>query len=213
MSVSSALIGVVVGFALNVARDHCQSRKQRAEGGRTAAILITSSLRNYAEKCAEVVLDDGMLGGKPAGHTESGEPYYEPQVALPSAPQFPPDIDWKYLDAGLSLRALTLVNEAWDIKRAIQNGMREVYAPPYKDLINDRQERFARFGVKVLTLADDLGAAFKLDRYMMRVDSPDNDLKALFNHTLTRFERGRVISAVASEEWYAETREEGAFEQ
>jgi len=56
--VASALIGVVVGGGITVAKDWVAHLTGRQRRGRFAAVRIVCVLDQYIEKCSEVVLDD-----------------------------------------------------------------------------------------------------------------------------------------------------------
>src|SRR3546814_2107895 len=82
------LVGVVIGSTLTWIKDLAAHFFKRRSNGRYAAVRIIAVLDEYAQKCVSVVGDDGTCEGRPAGRTEQGEEYYDPQVTSPEPPTF-----------------------------------------------------------------------------------------------------------------------------
>src|SRR3546814_7509156 len=89
------LVGVVIGSTLTWIKDLAAHLVKRRSNGRYAAVRIIAVLDEYAQKCVSVVGDDGTCEGRPAGRTEQGEEYYDPQVTSPEPPTFSDDVDWQ----------------------------------------------------------------------------------------------------------------------
>ena len=106
------LIGVVLGGVLTSFKDLVAHFFTRRGNGRYAAVRIIAVLDEYAQKCVSVVADDGTCEGRPAGRTDQGEEYYDPQVASPEPPAFPNDIDWRSISFKLMHRILALPNRS-----------------------------------------------------------------------------------------------------
>lgn len=155
-------VGVLVGSGIAVAKDFVLSRSDQKRNGTYGAIRIVGVLDEYAQKCVDVVYDDGTIEGRPAGQTQDGEEYYVPQVSEPDPPHYPEDIDWKSLPKGLTYRALTLPNTARDANRAIIISSEHAYPPDYEPVFSARQEGYARLGLEAMQLASALRQHFGL---------------------------------------------------
>ena len=156
------LAGVLVGSTIAVAKDVVISRTERQRNGIYAAIRIVGVLDQYAQKCIDVVYDDGTSLGQPAGRTSGGEAYHVVQVEAPDPPTYPNDIDWKSLLKPLAYRALTLPNAARDTDRHIGFAAEHAFPPDYEEVFDARQVGYARLGLEAIQLASALRAEFDL---------------------------------------------------
>lgn len=150
------LAGVIVGSVITISKDTWVSWLERRRDGSYSAIRLICSLEEYADKCVDVVLDDGTAEGRPAGRTNSGEEYYEVQVATPEPLAFPDDISWRSLPSEFVHRALALPNKARSTDRHIDASGEHSFPPDYEEVFDARQKGYAQLGVDALQLADDL---------------------------------------------------------
>ena len=178
--VASALIGVVVGGGITVAKDWVAHRTGRQRRGRFAAVRIVCVLDQYIGKCSEVVLDDGTDCGQPAGRTDGGEEYYEPQVDTPPPPAFPDGIDWTSIDPGMMYRILSLANEALQTDRYISAQAEHSFPPAYSEIFEARWEGYADLGLKALGITEELRRSFNLPKRPVYVGNPDWDVEEFF---------------------------------
>ncbi len=82
------LLGVILGSILTSFKDLVAHFFHRRSNGRYAAVRLIAVLDEYAQGCVSVVSDDGTCEGRPAGRTQQGEEYYDPQVTGPPPPAF-----------------------------------------------------------------------------------------------------------------------------
>lgn len=141
------LIGVVIGGFLTLLRDTWSEWRARRRHARYLAIRVVIALDRYVEKCADVATDDGLSQGQP-----NADGYLEEQVALPPAPTFPPDLDWKSIDHDLAYRLLSLSNEAEAADRTIGFASENAFPPD----LEERQYQYAKLGLAIFALTQEL---------------------------------------------------------
>lgn len=171
------LVGVIVGSAITVFKESWTSWRNRRRSGAYAAIRITCLLEEYADKCVDVVQDDGTAYGRPAGRTADGEEFYEVQVQRPDAPSFPDDIDWRSLDISLMHRILGLPNKARRTDRYIDENSEHSFPPFYSEMFEARQLGYAELGIEALQIAADLRMKYKIEANVVRIGDSDWDAK------------------------------------
>ena len=154
--------GVIVGSIITITKDVWVSFISRRREGSYSAIRLICILEEYADKCISVVCDDGTSHGQPAGRTERGELYYDPQVACPTPPDFPKDISWRSLPAPLAHRVLALPNKARSTDQHILANSEHAFPPDYEEVFDTRQKGYAQLGLDALEIADDLRKKFSI---------------------------------------------------
>ena len=150
--------GVVCGSFIVVAKEMISSAKERHRHGIYAAIRIVGVLDEYAQKCIDVVFDDGTYGGQP----EHGVELRVAQTSTPQAPKYPEDVDWRSVPKTLSYRALTLPNSARDYDRHISFAAEHASPPDFEEVFEARQEGYALLGLEAIEIATALRKAFAL---------------------------------------------------
>lgn len=156
------LVGVIVGSVITISKDSWTTWRERRREGSYSAIRLICILEEYADKCIDVVGDDGTAYGRPAGRTKDGEEYYQVQVTKPEPVDFPGDIGWRGLKGPLMHRTLALPNMARSTDRHI-NATGDIASPPdYSEVFEARQEGYARLGLEALEIADDLRKHFDI---------------------------------------------------
>lgn len=145
------LIGVIIGAFLTLLRDNWSERRSRERHARYLAIRVVIALDRYVESCADVATDDGLSQGQP-----NTDGYLEEQVALPSAPTFPEDLDWKSIDHGLAYRLLSLSNEAAAANRTISFASENAFPPDFEEFFEERQYQYAKLGLAAFALTQAL---------------------------------------------------------
>lgn len=188
------LFGVLLGSLITVSRDAWASSRKRRRDGSYAAIRITNILDEYADKCIDVVQDDGTLYGQMA-RTKDGEEYREARVASPEPLVFPDDIDWRSLKEATMHRVLSLPNLARSTDRHIEVASDFAHPPDYDDFFMARQEGYSRLGVEVLSIGDVLRKEFSIGvkgRAKLGTDwSPENYLE----EKVAEFDKRRSLAA------------------
>lgn len=188
------LFGVLLGSLITVSRDALASSRKRRRDGSYAAIRITNILDEYADKCIDVVQDNGTLYGQMA-RTKDGEEYREARVASPPPVVFPDDIDWRSLDETTMHRVLSLPNLARSTDRHIEAASDFAYPPDYDEYFEARQEGYAKLGLEALGISDLLRQQFSIEtkgRAQLGTEwSPEQFLR----DTVTKFEERRSARA------------------
>lgn len=156
------LVGVLVGSVITLAKDSIGAFIEKRSNTRYASIRIICILEEYAQKCVDVVSDDGTSYGRPAGRTSSGEEYYDPQVELPNPPIYPDDINWKNFSKKLLYRILMVPNIARETDRYISNSAENSGPPDYEEVFEARQEGYANLALEVLALVAELRREYGL---------------------------------------------------
>lgn len=192
------LLGVILGGTLAVSKDLVAYIVKRKHNGRYAAVRIISMLYEYAQKCVAVVFDDGTLQGRPAGRTEHGEEFYDPQIACPEPPIFPDDIDWRSISFKLMYRILALPNTARETDRYITASAEHAFPPDYDELFVARQEGYASLGLEALDLVEQLRQEFDLPAVPPKFWNPDWDARKFLTDKQVEFQSRRRIDTTAS---------------
>lgn len=156
------LAGVIVGSVITISREVWTSRHTRRQAGSYAAIRLICILEEYADKCIDVVYDDGTAYGRPARRAESGEGYCEAQVSTPDPLDFPEDIDWRSMPEPLMHRILALPNKARSTDRHISASNEHASAPDYEEFFEPRQRGYAQLGLDALEIAENLREHFRI---------------------------------------------------
>ena len=184
--------GVVLGLFVTWIKDSFQRKRLRNEQATYLAVRVICILDEYAQKCVDVVSDDGTSCGQPAGRTSSGEEYYEPQVPCPAAPGFPNDVDWKSLDSDLMYRILAFPNLVSSANNGINFVANEVASPPdYEELFEARRDGYANLGLKAIELVRLLRKEYGLPQYPSNEWNPDWNPKDYFEQEKKKVEDKR----------------------
>lgn len=156
------LVGVLVGSIITVLKDWWTFYRERRRDASYSAIRLISILEAYADRCIDIVHDDGTIYGQPAGRTQDGEEYLEAQEATPDPLDYPGDIGWRSLDEDLMHRIVALPNKARRTNRYI--GMSSEFASPpnYEEYFDARQEGYARLGADALEIAGELRKRYQI---------------------------------------------------
>jgi hypothetical protein len=156
------LVGVLVGSTITVLKDWWASYRERRRDASYSAIRLISILEAYADRCIDVVQDDGTTYGQPAGRTQHGEEYLEAQEATPDPLDYPDDIGWRSLDEDLMHRIVALPNKARRTNRYIGISTDFASPPYYEDYFDARQEGYARLGADALEIAAELRRRYRI---------------------------------------------------
>jgi hypothetical protein len=190
------LVGVIVGSILASFKDLVAHFFKRRSNGRYAAVRIIVALDEYTQKCVSVVADDGTCEGRPAGTTEEGEEYYDPQVVCPEPPIFPDDVDWRSISFKLMYRILSLPITARDTNRYIGACAEHPSRPDYYELFAARQKGYTRLGLEAANLVTELRKEFGLPQES--VDFWNWDSVKFFQDKLNEFKTRHQNNTIAN---------------
>lgn len=154
------LVGVIVGSVITIAKDSWGTWRERRREGSYAAIRLICILEEYADKCIDVVYDDGTAFGRPAGRHENGEEYCVAQADAPEPLEFPEDIAWRSIPEALMHRVLALTNKARSTDRHISAAGEHAFPPDYDEFFEQRQLGYAQLGLDALEITDELRKRF-----------------------------------------------------
>jgi len=158
------LVGILVGSFIAVFKDLWTSYRERRIEGSYSAIRLIGILEAYADQCIEVVQDDGMAFGLPAGRTKDGEEYLRATVATPEPPEYPDDIGWRSLEEAVMHQIVSLPNKTRQINRDIKMSADFAFPPDYDRFFDARQEGYARLALGALEIVSELRKQFQVSR-------------------------------------------------
>tara|TARA_R100000306_G_C4377363_1_gene142545 strand:+ start:467 stop:1093 length:627 start_codon:yes stop_codon:yes gene_type:complete len=186
------LVGVLVGSFITVLKDWWSSYRERRRDASYSAIRLISILEAYADRCIDVVQDDGTIYGQPAGRTQDGEDYLEAQEETPDPLDFPDDIGWRSLDENLMHRIVALPNKARRTNRYI--GMSSEFASPpyYEDYFDARQEGYARLGADALEISAELRRHYQISANSGIRMTTEWDPASFLRETIQKFDNHRA---------------------
>jgi hypothetical protein len=195
--------GVIVGSMITITKDVWLSKVERRRSSSYSAIRLVFILEEYADKCIDVVGDDGTSHGQPAGRTDDGEEYLVAQIQAPDPLDFPDDIDWRSLRGSLMHRCLALTTKARSTNRYISASAENAFMPDYEEFFEPRRKGYAQLGLTALNLADDLRAQYGIKTETRSELSADWDPKQHLQDQLDRFqqyeeERSRRLASMPS---------------
>ncbi len=174
------LLGVIVGSAITITKDSGTSWRADRREGSYSAIRLIGMLEEYADRCLDVVYDDGTAEGRPAVRTKDGQEYHEAQVKTPDPLKYPDDIGWRSLPEALMHRTIALPNKARSTNRHIQASNEWATPPDFREFFGPRQMGYARLGLDALEIAGDLRAHFGISAESRDNLNPDwNPMNAL----------------------------------
>lgn len=190
------LVGVILGSTLISFKELVAHFFKRRSNGRYAAVRIIVVLDEYTQKCVSVVADDGTCEGRPAGTTEQGEEYYDPQAVCPEPPIFPDDVDWRSISFKLMYRILSLTITARDTNRYIGAFAEHLSWPDYDEWFAARQKGYTRLGLEAANLVTELRKAFGLPQES--VGLLNRDPVKIFQDKLNEFKTRHQNNTIAN---------------
>jgi len=183
--------GVIVGSMITITKDVWLSWVDRRRDGSYSAIRLIFILEEYADKCIDVVGDDGTAQGQPAGRTDDGEEYLVAQVQSPDPIDFPDDIVWRSLTGSLMHRALAMTTKARSTNRYVSASAENAFRPDFEELFEPRREGYAQLGLDALELVNDLRKQYGIATKTRSELGSEWDPKAHLHDMLDRFEKHR----------------------
>lgn len=137
------LVGVVVGASLTSLQTFLTDRKTRLDNGRYLAIRVVCILDLYVDKCASVVLDDGLSYGQ---RNEDG--YLTPQIPTPPPLTYPDDIDWRAIKTDLMYELLSLPSRAESENATIDFYWGIAHPPDFDEYFDTRRRAYIDLGLR-----------------------------------------------------------------
>lgn len=183
--------GVIVGSMITITKDVWLSWIDRRRDSSYSAIRLIFILEEYADKCIDVVSDDGTAQGQPAGRTDDGEEYLVSQVQSPDPIDFPDDIVWRSLKGSLMHRTLAMTTKARSTNRYVSASAVNAYPPDYEEFFEPRQEGYAQLGLDALELVDDLRKQYCITTKTRSELGSNWDPQTHLRDMLDRFEKQR----------------------
>ena len=188
------LFGVLIGSAITVVSQWLLERKKSSKAGEYLAVVVSGALEEFADKCIEVLDDDGLSYGQ---RDELG--CLSSQV---NPPRFSPEkhnVDWKSIHS-------PLLNDLFDFSRkcaAADRRIAYVYEyvadrPDYEDFFEARRDEYGSLGLEAVELSRRLRIHAKLrerseaefglvETLRAKIDSAKISKEA-------RLDRGRLLS-------------------
>lgn len=186
------LIGVLVGSGISWFQSYWTTNKEAEKNARYLAIRIVCILDKYMEDCADVVKDDGLCEGQ-----RSAEGCLVSQVDIPSAPNYPDDVDWKSIDPDLMFELLSFPSEIEDGNRIISAATTIAYPPDYQDWFDERKFYYCRFGLIANKLSNDLSKKYGIKKKKYNnwnpVEDFSNELRAVAQRRNHRTEEHKAF--------------------
>lgn len=161
------LIGVVIGAAIPFLRDVYFHSFQREKDAEYLAVRVICELDTFVNICLNVIYDDGREMGR-GEFTSGGEEHFPPKYTPPKTLDFPPNLDWKSIDANLMYRILALPNKLTYTYKYIKFASEISFAPDYEELYWARYMGYADLGLEAISIIEALWT-----RYDIRPDHKD----------------------------------------
>ncbi|QRK80176.1 hypothetical protein [Shewanella sp. LZH-2] len=148
------LLGVVVGFMLNLAYGAWDKRNQRKQEQYYLAVMVTMHLDRFFDEAVFVCGDNGQ---------PNQDGYYYPKVVSPKIELPSKDVDWRSLPQELMREILWLPERIHDAEGYI-DGVREhaAFPPDFEEFFEARQYEFAKLALLANKLSIKLRKVAKL---------------------------------------------------
>ena len=141
------LIGIFVGVALIWAKDSWSERVARNRRARYLAMRVVCILDEYVNRCTEVAMDNGQ---------RNKDGYLETQIARPSPPSYPSDVDWNSIKHELMYRLLSLPSRAEAANWIVESASENAFPPDYEEVYEKRHYQYAKLGLAAIGLAQEI---------------------------------------------------------
>lgn len=152
------LIGVVLGFILNLITSWYNRKRETSTEQFYLALQVTLMLDNFVEQALLRTTDFGEYDSKGINRHKTVEPSFDFSSL---------DVNWKCLPQNLAKRILELSNLVKESKRNIYEAMNEDIAnsniPDFDEFFKTNQYEYAKLGGKALTLSMELKKLAKID--------------------------------------------------
>ncbi len=153
ISALSGLGGVWLGGQLTTKREAVREADRVKREASYLAILVVAHLDRFVNGCVQVSFDDGTSEGRPAG--ENGV-YHEATVKAPAFDPLALNVDWKVLPANLMYSVLNLPYRTEQLANHIASVSEFDDPPEYTETFWARQQGYAKLGVEVSAVVQQL---------------------------------------------------------
>jgi hypothetical protein len=168
------LIGVVLGFILNVFKDWFNLHLNRTERAKYLAIRVTVVLEKFAHDCLEVARDDGHI----VEPDEHGCLQFSTSYVMISYGSL--DVDWKSLPLDLMYEILNLPSQVAAAIDKINIVAEYGSGPPnYEEEIEERRLQYVRLGLQADDLSTRLLKKYKLPKKSRDTVDDLNEVKVI----------------------------------
>lgn len=200
-------LGVLIGACIPWLREEFNESRLRKRHAMYLAARVVCVLDEYVEKCVKVVGDDGTIMGQAAVRDENGQEYYEPQVPLPDAPDYPDDVDWKSINSSLMYRLLALPNTARETDRYISSCSEHAFPPDYEELFQARGTGYATLGLEALKLVKELRKTINIPEKNYGKWNSDWNPEEYFRNEINKVEERQAKRAASFAEIHSDLQE------
>lgn len=205
------LLGVLVGAFIPWIKEVLIRKRTRLEHATYLAVRIICILDEYVDKCVAVVGDDGSVMGQASHQDEDGSEHYRPVVPLPTAPEFPSDLDWKSINSTLMYRILTLPNSVRSTNNRIEWASDEEAWPPYyEEVFDSRQKGYAKLGLEAIDIIEHLRSTYKLPVKLHDLQNTDWNPKTVLEEKIRKLEEQEPTAILPPENLVTGGGERGA---
>jgi len=148
------LLGVVVGFMLNLAYGAWGKRKQRKQEQYYLAVMVTMHLDRFFDEAVLVFCDNGE---------RAQDGYFYPSTSDPKLELPSKEVDWRSLPQDLMRDILWLPERILDAQKLIASTLEYAASPPdFEEYFEARQYEFAQLALSANKLSIKLRKVAKL---------------------------------------------------
>ncbi len=147
--------GVLVGAAVTSFKDWWVHRTTKHDAVRYLSALLISKLDKLSIDCSHLAGDSGE---------EGDDGYYYPEHKKPSFSLPSEQVDWTALEPKIQLMVLNLPYRLESIADSIENEFLYDSPPDFSSAFQQRRYLYAKLGIEVSRLSDDLRRLFGFPR-------------------------------------------------
>lgn len=107
-----------------------------------------------------------------------------PVVPLPNIPEFPMDVDWNSIDSILMHRILKFPNSVHNTNDSISFAVDNSYPLSYEEVFEARQKGYAKLGLEVITIIEELQDKCNLPKELHTSQNSDWNRKKFLQEKL-----------------------------
>lgn len=154
------LVGIFMGAILAMAREFFADWIKRKKNARYLAIRVSCILDRFIYGCVEVVQDDGLCHGQ-----RNNDDCLEVQVKTPILEFDSLSLEWESLSSDLLYEVINFPNNIKHADSSIFSvGEYIAHPPDYEEYFEERQVKYAEFGLKAFELSEKLQIKYSLPK-------------------------------------------------
>lgn len=184
--------GVIIGASIGMGKDLLMVYLSRQKNATYLAVRISCLLDRYVAGCVEVVGDNGFSYGQ----IKAGA-YAEALVSTPALKIQDMDVDWKVLPSNLMYEILSFPNFIEEADAVISSAFDHANPPDLSEGFEERQDQYAKLGIKAASLAKKLRDKYKLPKHEYEnwnpVEYMEEEKKKIINRRTARAEQHKKI--------------------